>query len=243
MWPKSSNVSAQTHFELGHFEARGGQFRAASSELELARGFLERLVRIRPRDVIFRTHLMKALGQLADIESEIGSAKTALSLEQRATNEAEEILRINPRYHPASHQIAIHLRRAADLSWELGDSDGALCKLDRAESILRQLIVPYPEVSEYRYDLANTLRARVQKDQEIGRDRAVGGSASRGAGCQRGCRTCRLEPRLESHARGHLIRRPRCACLPLAAASPKRDRSLRVLSNSSSRHERSRRTT
>jgi len=160
-----------THADLGQLDAQNGRFSTARAELDLSRDFLERLVRIRPRDVIYRMHLTKTLGMLAEIESESASPQTAATLERRVVSEAEEILRINPKYHPASHQLAIHMRRGADLSWDLADSVRPLSELDRAETILRQLVAAYPELTEYRYDLAATIRTRVQKDRERGRDR------------------------------------------------------------------------
>jgi eukaryotic-like serine/threonine-protein kinase len=159
-----------SHSALGQLETRTGHLETARTELSQARGFLERLVGIRPGDVIFRMHLVSALGFLADVEIESGSTAAALNLERRAVSEAEEVLRINPRYHPGSQGLAFHLRRDANLSWEIGESARALANLARAEAILRELVASYGELTEYRSDLATTIRAHVRMDREIGRD-------------------------------------------------------------------------
>ena len=159
------------HSVLGQLEFRTGHLATARTELEQARAYLERLLHVRPGDVIFRMHLVHCLGLLADVEIESGSTAPALNLARRAVSEAEEILRINPKYHPASQGLADQLLRDAEISWDIGESDRALANLDRAEAILRQLVASHPELTNYRSDLATTIRVHVRMDSEIGRDR------------------------------------------------------------------------
>jgi tetratricopeptide (TPR) repeat protein len=118
-------------------------------------------------------HLIECLGVLADVESESLKPTLALALARRAVSEAEEILRINPKYHPASHGLASQLLREAEISSDIGESDRALANMDRAETIFRQLVASYPDVTGYRFDLAATIRVRVQMESEIGRDHAA----------------------------------------------------------------------
>jgi len=159
------------HSVLGQLEFRTGHLATARTELEQARAYLERLVHVRPGDVIFRMHLVDCLGLLADVDVEGGATTPALNLARRAVSEAEEILRINPKYHPASQGLADQLLRDAELSWDIGESDRALTNLDRAEAILRRLVASHPELTNYRSDLATTIRVHVRMDSEIGRDR------------------------------------------------------------------------
>ena len=157
------------HTVLGQLEIRSGHLASARSELELARGYLERLKHARPGDAVFGMHLAVCLGLLSEVESEGGRAAPALDLARRAVSEAAEILQKNPKYHPASHELANQLLRVAEISWDMGESDRALADLDRAEATLRQLVASYPEVTRYRFDLAAIIRVHVRMDCEIGR--------------------------------------------------------------------------
>jgi tetratricopeptide (TPR) repeat protein len=159
------------HTVLGQLEYRTGHLATARTEVELARAYLERLVHVQPGDVAYRMHLVECLGLLADVEIWSGETTPALGLARRAVSEAEGMLRINPKYHPASQGLADQLLRDAEISWDIGESDRALANLDRAEAILRRLVASYPELTNYRCDLATTLRVHVRMDSEIGRDR------------------------------------------------------------------------
>jgi len=159
-----------SHLVLGQLELYTGQLATARTELDQARAYLERLVHVRPGDVVFRMHLVDCLGLLTDVESESGTTTAALNRARRAVSEAEEILRINPQYHPASAGLARQLRRDAEISWDIGESDRALANLDRAEAILRHLVASHAELTNYRSDLAATIHVHVRMDSEIGRD-------------------------------------------------------------------------
>jgi len=160
-----------SHVLLGQLEFRTGHLAAARIELEQGRAYFERLLHVRPGDVIFRMHLVTCLGSLADMERESGSTTVALNLARRGGSEAEETLRINPKYHPAAQGLAGQLLRDAEISWDIGESDRALANLDRAEAILRDLVASHAELPKYRSDLAATIRVRVRMDSEIGRGR------------------------------------------------------------------------
>ncbi len=158
------------HTVLGQLEARTGNLATARSELEQGRAYLERLLHVRPGDAVFRMHLVDCLGSLADVEIESGATTVALDLARRAASEAEEMLRKNPKYHPAAQGLARQLVRDAEISWGIGESAHALANLDRALAILRGLVASHAEIPNYRFDLANTIRAHVRLDSEIGRD-------------------------------------------------------------------------
>jgi serine/threonine protein kinase/tetratricopeptide (TPR) repeat protein len=158
------------HTVLGQLEFRTGHLAIARTELDRSRGYLERLLHVRPGDSVFGMHLVICLGSLADVESESGATILALNLTRRAAIEAEEILRKNPKFHPAAQGLARELVSDAELSWEIGDSARSLANLDRAEAFLRTLVASQPEVPDHRALLATTIRVRVRMEREIGRD-------------------------------------------------------------------------
>ncbi len=159
------------HLNLGYLEFRTGRLATARTELEQARGYIERLLHVRPGDAVCRIRLVDCLGRLADVEDESGATTPGLDLTRRGMSEAEAILRLNPKYQPASQELTELLSREAELCLELGESDRAFADLDRAEAIHRELVASHTEGRYGRLHLAAAIRLHVRMDSELGRDR------------------------------------------------------------------------